>query len=213
MNAIGGDGFWLIREPGGRVRAIEACGFAGERATIANYRALGFEAIPPRGPMAALTVPGAIGGWTLALELSTRSRRPTAADDVAGKRRAARARRLSGLGLGGALRPDAAIAALIAAPGFAETFLIDGKPAEAGATRQRAAPRRNARPARARRPRRLLSRRRRARDRRRSRAHRLAGDARRSQALSRRVARAAVAAARRRRRSTTRRRRRKGSPR
>ena len=36
MNAIGGDGFWLIREPGGKVRAIEACGFAGEKATIAN---------------------------------------------------------------------------------------------------------------------------------------------------------------------------------
>jgi gamma-glutamyltranspeptidase len=24
MNAIGGDGFWLIREPGGKTRAIEA---------------------------------------------------------------------------------------------------------------------------------------------------------------------------------------------
>ena len=29
MNAIGGDGFWLIHEPGGRVRTIEACGPAG----------------------------------------------------------------------------------------------------------------------------------------------------------------------------------------
>ena len=33
--AIGGDGFWLIREPGGRVRAIEACGYAGAGASIA----------------------------------------------------------------------------------------------------------------------------------------------------------------------------------
>src|SRR5271155_4316290 len=40
MNAIGGDGFWLIREPGGKVRAIEACGFAGEKATVAAYEAL-----------------------------------------------------------------------------------------------------------------------------------------------------------------------------
>ena len=34
MNGIGGDGFWLVREPRGRVRVIEACGFAGAKATI-----------------------------------------------------------------------------------------------------------------------------------------------------------------------------------
>ncbi len=33
MNSIGGDGFWLIRDAKGKVRAIEACGFAGEKAT------------------------------------------------------------------------------------------------------------------------------------------------------------------------------------
>ncbi|WP_332129967.1 gamma-glutamyltransferase, partial [Azorhizobium caulinodans] len=38
MNHLGGDGFWLIREPNGRVRYIEACGFAGTRATIKSYR-------------------------------------------------------------------------------------------------------------------------------------------------------------------------------
>src|ERR1700723_914657 len=58
MNAIGGDGFWLIRESGGKVRAIEACGFAGERATRERYARAELEAIPPRGPDAALTVPG-----------------------------------------------------------------------------------------------------------------------------------------------------------
>src|SRR5450432_4576603 len=63
MTHIGGDGFWLIREPSGRVRAIEAAGFAGERATPALYR--DHETIPARGPLAALTVPGAIGGWAL----------------------------------------------------------------------------------------------------------------------------------------------------
>src|SRR5580698_4239451 len=71
MNAIGGDGFWLIREPGGKVRAIEACGFAGEQATRERYAKAELEAIPPRGPDAALTVPGSVGGWALALELST----------------------------------------------------------------------------------------------------------------------------------------------
>jgi oxamate amidohydrolase len=38
MNAMGGDAFWVIREPGGRVRAIEACGQAGSLATIKRYR-------------------------------------------------------------------------------------------------------------------------------------------------------------------------------
>src|SRR5215213_9002191 len=68
MNAIGGDGFWLVREPGGRVRAIEACGPAGRLATIERYRDKGYDAIPPRGPDAPLTVAGAVGGWALALD-------------------------------------------------------------------------------------------------------------------------------------------------
>jgi gamma-glutamyltranspeptidase/glutathione hydrolase len=68
MNHIGGDGFWLIREPSGRVRALMAPGPAGANATIALYHEHGHEEIPPRGPLAALTVPGAIGGWMLALE-------------------------------------------------------------------------------------------------------------------------------------------------
>ena len=68
MNHIGGDGFWLIREPRGQVRAIMAAGLAGARATVQAYREQGHDEIPPRGPLAALTVPGAIGGWMLALE-------------------------------------------------------------------------------------------------------------------------------------------------
>ena len=70
MNGIGGDGFWTIRTPDGKVRAIEACGQAGEHATIKRYREKGYGAIPVRGPDAALTVAGAIGGWSLALELA-----------------------------------------------------------------------------------------------------------------------------------------------
>lgn len=71
MNAIGGDGFWLVREPGGRVHGIEACGAAGSLATIARYRDKGYDGIPPRGPDAAVTVAGAIGGWQQALSLSS----------------------------------------------------------------------------------------------------------------------------------------------
>ncbi|QIB33905.1 gamma-glutamyltransferase family protein [Ancylobacter pratisalsi] len=68
MNHIGGDGFWLIRDPKGRVSYIEAAGYAGAKATQAFYTERGYDAIPPRGPLAALTVPGQIGGWQVAHE-------------------------------------------------------------------------------------------------------------------------------------------------
>src|ERR1700752_4178045 len=68
MNHIGGDGFWLIREPSGRVRAIMGAGRAGAKATRQFYRDAGHDEIPSRGPLAALTVPGAIAGWMLAQE-------------------------------------------------------------------------------------------------------------------------------------------------
>jgi oxamate amidohydrolase len=135
MNAIGGDGFWLIREPGGKVRAIEACGFAGEKATRERYAKAELEAIPPRGPDAALTVPGSVGGWALALELSA----------------AIGGRLPLGVLMENAIRhamdgyPVSPSEArfdplkhkdLIAAPGFAETYLVDGKPAKAGDLRK-----------------------------------------------------------------------------
>jgi oxamate amidohydrolase len=66
MSHLGGDAFWLWREPGGRVRTILAAGRAGARATPELYRE--YDTIPPRGPLAALTVPGTVSGWILALE-------------------------------------------------------------------------------------------------------------------------------------------------
>ncbi len=135
MNAIGGDGFWLVREPGGRVHAIEACGPAGALATIRRYREKGYDAIPPRGPDAALTVAGAVGGWDTALALS----------------RALGGRLPLGVLLGEAVRfaregyvqseSEARTVAnekaeLHAAPGFAETFLQDGKVPPAGSIRK-----------------------------------------------------------------------------
>ena len=135
MNAIGGDGFWLIRERGGRVRAIEACGYAGERATMAQYRGLELETIPARGAMAALTVPGAIGGWIAALELSRAlgGRLPLKTLLESAERQARAGYPVSA---SEARFDPTRDAALMAAPGFAETYLIDGKPAKAGATRR-----------------------------------------------------------------------------
>src|SRR5690242_18383929 len=68
MNHIGGDGFWLIHEPSGRVRALMGAGRAGAKATIALYREAGHDVIPARGPLAALTVPAAVAAWMLATE-------------------------------------------------------------------------------------------------------------------------------------------------
>ena len=68
MNAIGGDGFWLIHEPGQAPVAIDACGSAAALATRDFYA--GLDAIPSRGPTAALTVAGTVGGWATALEVA-----------------------------------------------------------------------------------------------------------------------------------------------
>lgn len=70
MNGIGGDGFWLIHEPGHVPRAIRACGPAAALADKDFYRAQGDAAIPARGPRAALTVAGAVAGWAKALDLA-----------------------------------------------------------------------------------------------------------------------------------------------
>jgi gamma-glutamyltranspeptidase/glutathione hydrolase len=133
MNHIGGDGFWLIRERSGRVRYIEACGPAAARATRAFYREQGFERIPERGGLAALTVPGAVGGWMLALE---------AARAQGGKLPLARlleaatmlARKGHPVSKSLAWRFTTERGAAIEAPGFAETFLPEGKPPERGQT-------------------------------------------------------------------------------
>ncbi|HXF54102.1 MAG TPA: gamma-glutamyltransferase family protein [Hyphomicrobiaceae bacterium] len=70
MTGIGGDGFWLVAAPGREPVAIEACGPAAAGARIDLYRGRGLRAVPWRGPLAANTVAGTVGGWDLALRLS-----------------------------------------------------------------------------------------------------------------------------------------------
>lgn len=72
MNAIGGDGFWIVAPPYGDPVAIDACGAAAQDATVDFYSANGHDTIPTRGPHAALTVAGTVSGWQAALELSAR---------------------------------------------------------------------------------------------------------------------------------------------
>ncbi|QQM31623.1 gamma-glutamyltransferase family protein [Martelella lutilitoris] len=131
MNGIGGDGFWLIHRPGEAVTGISACGQAAGLATPEWYAGHGFEtAMPTRGALAALTVPGTIGGWERALSLVADEKRLPLEDllssaihyaengiAVTGNQAACTAEKLDGL-------RDV--------PGFAETFLLDGASPKAG---------------------------------------------------------------------------------
>jgi gamma-glutamyltranspeptidase/glutathione hydrolase len=132
MNHIGGDGFWLVREPSGRVRAIMGAGPAGAKATPAFYRERGHDVIPPRGPLAALTVPAAIGGWIKALEgaRSLRGRMPL---DVLLGPAIGYARAGYRVTRSQARLTQEKLSECKDAPGFADTFLVDGKPPAEGA--------------------------------------------------------------------------------
>lgn len=70
MNGLGGDNFWLIHAPGKAPVGIDACGGAAMAADQAFYASKGHTAIPSRGPLAALTVAGAVSGWQEALRIS-----------------------------------------------------------------------------------------------------------------------------------------------
>ena len=73
MNSIGGDGFWLISEPGRAPVGIDACGRAALMAARGFYAERALHAIPARGPLAANTVAGAVSGWIAALAHSERA--------------------------------------------------------------------------------------------------------------------------------------------
>ncbi len=142
MNHLGGDGYWLLREPSGKIRALMAAGVAGSLARPELYRDAGHDQIPPRGPLAALTVPGAIAGWSLALEAAKAQggRLPLgfllehaighAGEGMGVSRSLAACVAAADGELRGELRP---------VPGFAQTFLIDGKPPPQGALLKQAA--------------------------------------------------------------------------
>lgn len=133
LNGLGGDGFLLVREPRGRVHAIDASGPAGTLATIDRYRQKEYEAVPPHGPDAALTVAGIVAGWSLGLELAKALGGQLPLDMLL-----ADAIRLAREGY--AVSPSEVRArvdsGLLDAPHFFGTFLVDGKRPEAGAIRR-----------------------------------------------------------------------------
>jgi len=136
MNHIGGDGFWLVRDPKGRMRAFMGAGPAGSQARPDLYR--GHETIPARGPLAALTVPGAIGTWALAQEAAKAFGGKLPLDVLLGA--AIRQAREGYVVTRSQARLTAEkLAELKDVPGFAAAFLVDGKAPQAGATLKQAA--------------------------------------------------------------------------
>jgi gamma-glutamyltranspeptidase/glutathione hydrolase len=123
MSGLGGDGFFMVREPNGRVGYIEACGPAGQGASHAAYRKLGHDIVPPRGSLAAATVPGVVAGWKLAFEAG-RGRLPL---KVLFSDAIRHAREGFAVSRGQAQNTAKEQAELFAAPGFAGQFLKDGK--------------------------------------------------------------------------------------
>ncbi|MGA2566604.1 MAG: gamma-glutamyltransferase [Pseudolabrys sp.] len=132
MNHVGGDGFWLIREPSGRLRAIMGAGRAGAKATLQLYRDAGHHEIPARGPLAALTVPGAIATWMLAAEAAKANRGKLPLDLLLAPA-IKHAREGYTVTRSQARLTVEKYAELETAPGFLQAFLVDGKPPEAGA--------------------------------------------------------------------------------
>lgn len=131
MNGIGGDAFFLIAEPGKTPRVIEACGRAGRHASIENHRRKGYDAVPTRGPDAALTVAGAVSGWLLASEIAAAlGGRVPRRDLLEAAIRHAKEGVPVGRSFVRCVTDDRD--SLCAVPGFADHFMVDGKPPEIG---------------------------------------------------------------------------------
>jgi gamma-glutamyltranspeptidase/glutathione hydrolase len=131
MTSIGGDGFWLVAAPGKEPIAIDACGPAAAAATPELYAKAGHATIPWRGPLAALTVAGTMAGWGEALKLAAKygGRLPLSrlVEDAVWHAEHGFA----------VTRSQQALTAekldeLKDQPGFAEQFLVKGKPPAEG---------------------------------------------------------------------------------
>lgn len=122
MNAVGGDGFWLISEAGQAPVGIDAAGQSAGLATPDYYHEQGMDGIPARGPGAALTVGGTIGGWAKALEVGQ--------GNLPLSRLLEDAIRYAKQGIpvtqGQVDLTQEKLPELIDVPGFAETYLTDG---------------------------------------------------------------------------------------
>ncbi len=70
-SGLGGDGFWIIAEPGKPPLSIDGSGASGGGVSPSFYHSRKLKAIPTSGPLSALTVAGVVSGWQLALGVSS----------------------------------------------------------------------------------------------------------------------------------------------
>lgn len=131
MNSLGGDNFWLLHQPGADPVGIDACGGAASAASVDYYRSKGLDAIPGRGPDAALTVAGAVSGWQLAHQQAKLAggKLPLSRllEDAIHHAR-------EGAPVTATLANNARgkLAELIDQPGFAQTYVKSGQPVQLG---------------------------------------------------------------------------------
>jgi len=131
MTGLGGDAFWLISEPGKPPVSIDGSGAAGAKVDAELYRSRGLDAVPIRGPLAANTVAGALSSWQLALDVSAHwgGRLPL-------RRLFEDAIHAAAEGCAVTVHQAAAtqshLAELKGQPGFADLFLVRGKPPAVG---------------------------------------------------------------------------------
>lgn len=138
MNGLGGDNFWLISSHGKPPVAIDACGPAAQSASTTFYAERGYASIPTRGPLAALTVAGAVGGWEMALAEARMlgGRMPLSrlfADATAYARHGFPASATQ------ANNSRSKMSELADQPGFTSTYFIDGEVPQVGMTFQNVA--------------------------------------------------------------------------
>ena len=132
MTGLGGDSFWLLHEPGGKVQSVLACGRSAANINRQQYLAQGLSSIPYRGGQAAITVAGTVSGWQQALEIS--------AQQWHGRLTLSRllndaihyCRDGYTVTNSQAHATSSKLDQLITQPGFADVFLIDGKPPVSG---------------------------------------------------------------------------------
>ena len=131
MNGLGGDAFWMIKRRGEAPVTIEGCGGAGAKATPEWYAAQGIvDVLPSRGALSAITVPGAVGSWQMALDMVPEASRWSLTDLLAPAMRHAR----EGVAVSRhqAAMTDAKFSGLHDVPGFADVFLDKGAAPEPG---------------------------------------------------------------------------------
>lgn len=138
MTGLGGDTFWLILpgsgpgRPPGEPMALESCGRSAQCASQEWYRTRGCSSLPRRGPLAALTMAGAVAGWKEALEIASSwpgeglGLQDLLADAISLAEEGFPVSSMQ------SAMTRAGLADLITAPGFGDQFLAAGKAPETG---------------------------------------------------------------------------------